>query len=860
VIGPRVIACCAPLLALAWPATAERLPADVKPLHYQLVVKPDFETATFDGDLVIDLQVDKATSRVTLNAVDLEVYRAEARLPAGRTLHPAITADAVTQTVSFVMPSRLFPGTLKLHVEYGGRLRSDGRGFYLARAYGRKYALSRLEATGARRAFPCFDEPAFTASFAVSAVVSDRVAAISNGKLLSDTPGPDSGEHTLRFATTPRMSSYLVALAIGEFRCLERTVEGMPIRACAAPEKQDLGRFVLDVAEQAFLADSRYFTLRYPFRKLDVVAVPAGYADSSGNAGAIFFDDRLLSDPTLASEPALARLAEAVSHGVAHQWLGSVVTFGWWDDLWISEGLAEWLATKPLLAWRPQWHLDLSNLARTNGAMRLDSMPSARAVRTAVTTEAEAEESVDNAASAKAAAVLRMVEASSGEEAVRAGINAFVRARAYEPATGDEVWGQLARATGDAVDRMMRPAITTPGVPVVDLDSSCDGAETLVTVSQRRFSAGQASPPAGPDTWQIPLAIRGVGVDAPMLISTPRTLSGPRQTFRLTGCFPSVIVNAGATGYFYTAYTAGALARLAPLARDRMTPAERIRLLDDAWATATTGALGIAGYLTLVTALASDPTPEVIEEIAVGLTDVREYLLPDRGRAPFEAWVTRTFGPVAAGLGWRVAPGESADRQRLRAAVLEIAGGVAHDRDVLATARTLAAARIAGAEALGPSLAAAVIGLAARGADADLLASLESLDALGTVARASDPAFVTGALDRALADPDRHGRVASLLAAALQNPAVGAQAWQFLTSRWSDLAPAVAAPSALASVVAATGSFCDGSTRNEVAQFFGERAVATPRTLRLALDRIDACRDRRLRLETPVVEWLDNHR
>ena len=177
-----------------------------------------------------------------------------------------MTADAAAETVTFTTPVRLLPGTAKLHVAYGGRLRTDGRGFYLARAYGRKYALSRMDPTGARRAFPCFDEPAFTASFAISAVVGEKLTAISNGQLLSDTAGPKFAAHTLRFGTTPRMSPHLVALAVGEFQCLAGTDGGVPIRACAVPEKKGLGGFALEVARQAFRADSRYLH-RQPLRQ-----------------------------------------------------------------------------------------------------------------------------------------------------------------------------------------------------------------------------------------------------------------------------------------------------------------------------------------------------------------------------------------------------------------------------------------------------------------------------------------------------------------------------------------------------------------------------------------------------------------
>jgi aminopeptidase N len=858
VTGVRGAACCAILLAAAGQAAADRLPADVTPLHYQLTVTPDFGTATFGGDLTIDLRIEKATERITLNAVDLDFYGAEITQPGGRQLRPAIATNPAAQTATFTVPTRMLPGTVRLHVEYGGNLRSDGRGFYLARAYGRKYALSRMEATGARRAFPSFDEPAFTASFAISAVVDTRLTAISNGKLVSDTPGPGLGRHTLRFGTTPRMSSYLVALAIGEFQCLESEVDAVPLRACSVPEKKELGRFALEVVEQAFRAESRYFTFRYPFRKLDLVAVPGGFEGVAGQTGAIFCDDSLLMDPASASEPALARTAVAIARGVARQWLGDVVSIQWWEDLWIAEGLAAWAAPKALAAWRPQWRLELSGVAQRSAVMSVDSLPSRQAARTAATSEAGLEESFDDWAGGKAAAVLSMVEEWLGADVFRDGVNAFVRSKAYEPAAGEELWRHLATVSGQPVDRVMLPAVTRPGVPVVSVDASCDGGETVAIVEQRRFGANPqgAVPEAG--AWQIPLGIRGVGSEAPMLISASRLLAEPRQTFRIPGCFPAVIVDAGAAGYFRTLHRPEAAARLTQLARERMTPAERVRLLDDWWALAGVGAQGIGDYLTLVNALAADPTPEVVETIAAGLTFMSDYLVPDRRRAPFEAWVAATFKPITASLGWRAAPGETADRQRLRAAVLDILGGAGRDSTVLASARALAVAHVSGGQPLDRSLIAVVTRLAARSADAELLARLPALDAREAIAHGGDPSFVTRALGAALDSADQPGRVAWWLSAALENPAVNVQAWQFLKSRWGDVQPRLAAPFALASVVAATGAFCDGAMRDEVAKFFADNGSAPPRALSLALDRIDACRDRRLRLEGPIAEWFQS--
>ncbi len=718
--------------------------------------------------------------------------------------------------------------------------------------------MSRMKATGARRAFPSFDEPGFTASFAISAVIDDRLSGVSNGKLLSDTPGPPFGKHTLRFGTMPRMSSYLVALAIGEFQCLEREVDAVPLRVCTVPEQAGRRRAALDVLEQAFRAENRYFTLRYPFGKLDLAALPGAAEGAAGLAGAIVCDEATLADLDSAPESASLRAALAIARGVARQWVGGVVSITWWDDLWLAEGLAAWAAPKALATWRPGSPLDASSATATRAAMSADARGSIRPLRGPVTTDAEIEEAFDGWAEGKAAAIFRMVEDWLGPDAFRDALNAFVRSRAYEPASSEDLGRQLAAGSGKPVDRVLAAWTTQPGVPVLAVDTVCDRGETVVSVEQRRFGGPNPSG-AAPDTgaWPTPLRIRGVGTESPMLVSASHLLAESRQTFRVLGCFPGAIVNAGAAGYFRTVHSPAALARLIPLARDRMTPAERLRLLDDSWALAGIGAAGIGDYLALVRALAADATPEVLEAIAADLTVLADHAVPGGARTRFEAWVTDTFKPVAAGLGWRVAPGEPADLQRLRAAILDIVGGAGRDRTVLASARALAAAHLAGGPQLHPSLVPVATRLAARTGDGALLDRLSSLDAREALAHASDPAFVTRTLGAALDSPDQHGRAAFWLSAALENPAAHVQAWQLLKSRWNDLRPRLAAPFAMASVVTAAGSFCDGTMRDEVERFFADNPSAPPRTLRLALDRIDACREQRLRLEASIVEWLN---
>ncbi len=853
--GWRAGAVCG-LLALAGPAAAGSLPADVHPLHYQLTVTPEVATASFSGDLTVDLQVVNPTTRITLDAVDLEIVDVTLTAPGGHPVHPAVTTDAAAGTVTFTLPARLLPGTARLRIEYDGRLRDDGRGFYIVRTPDRKYVLSQMEATDARRAFPCVDEPSAKASFALTAVIDEGLMAISNGPVVSDTPGPKPGLHTVRFGTTPKMSSYLVALAVGEFQCVEGSSDAIPIRVCTLPERKDGARFALEAAEQAFAFDNRYFAFHYPFRKLDLVAVPGNFPGAMENAGIIVFDEGLLSHPTGATESALASEASVLAHEIAHQWLGDVVTMASWDDLWLNEGFATWMTPKALAAWKPQWRPDLDEVASAGNVMRTDALKSTRAVRAPVATPAEIDESFDPIAYDKGAALVRMVEAWMGPDAFHKALVAFVHDHAFGSVTTEDLGAALQAASGQPVAAVLAGFVTRPGVPEVTIESSCDGPDTVVTASARRFSPGV--PPAPPEVaaWTIPIGLRGIGDGAVAPAVSTVLLAGPRQTFKLPGCFPAVFANAGANGYYYTSYTADALGRLASNAESQLTPAERLRLLEDAWDLALAGEQGFGEYMAVAAALAADPIPEVVEELDRELTFARDYMVPGPEHAAFESWVTRVFSPVAEGLGWKTARGENEDRTRQRRAVLDILGRAGRDKTVLATARAMIDAHLAGRERIEPLSMPIVVRLSAVTAGPDLLPRLRALDEREVLATTPDAAFVVEVLTNGIAGTGGREPWPEWLSAALDNPAAQSGAWKVAASRWSDVRQGFADPAALSALVNEAGQLCDGESRDSVRQLLADKTTAIARTFRLTLDRIDACRDVLVRGDAPLAAWL----
>ena len=275
------------------PAFGQRLPTTVVPEHYVLHFTPDFTKNTFDGDETIRVRLTQPSERITLHAAEIEFHDVTI-VADGRTLAATVTLDAQSETATLTAPTRLNAGSVSIRIRYKGVLNDRLRGFYLSRANNRKYAVTQLEATDARRAFPSFDEPALKATFDVSLTIDQRDTAISNGRLISDTPGPGADKHTLRFSTSPRMSTYLVAMAVGDFECLSGGADGVPIRVCATPDKKHLGRFALETAEFTIAYYNKYFSIKYPFEKLDIVAVPDFAPGAMENTAAIFYRERLL--------------------------------------------------------------------------------------------------------------------------------------------------------------------------------------------------------------------------------------------------------------------------------------------------------------------------------------------------------------------------------------------------------------------------------------------------------------------------------------------------------------------------------------------------------------------------------------
>jgi aminopeptidase N/puromycin-sensitive aminopeptidase len=880
------------LLTTNFAAQAQRLPAGVVPEHYALTLTPDLHASTFSGEETIDVFLVAPSKKITLNAAELKfisvqethtevvrvVTKGGQRELSGTMPGKFVRQDgyvllhAAEEQATFLFPKELPAGKVSLTIHYTGVLNDKLRGFYLSKTKTRNYAVTQFEPTDARRAYPSFDEPALKATYDVTLVVDSADTAISNTNIISDTPGPVAGKHTLRFATTPKMSTYLVAFLVGDFKCTEGKSDGVPIRACSTPEKVELTKFALESAKYVLHYYNNYFGIKYPMPKLDMVALPDFEAGAMENFGCITYRETdLLVDMKTGNIPEKKRVAVVVAHEMAHQWFGDMVTMQWWDNLWLNEGFATWMETKPLAEWKPEWNYPQDDAQDLDQTLNLDAQKTTRTIRATANTPDEINEMFDGIAYGKAGAVIGMVEHYIGKEAFRQGVHNYLQAHLYANATAEDFWNAQTANSHLPVDKIMSSFVTQPGVPLLTLS---ERQASGVPVSQSRFflSAPATATLTSTDGkgqqdqhWTVPVCLK-TSDKSICRVLTPEDSSIPLP---MDVGLPLLYANSGGKGYYRTLYTPQQYSAIVAKTETALTPPERIGLLGDRWALVRSGQATVGGYLDLVFALKQDPNAAVLDLVHRQLEKVDSDIAADEDRAEFAAVVRRQFGPVYAGLGSPM-KGEPFDRQQLRGTLFEMLGA-AQDPAVLAQAQQLTTRVFAvdnkKDKTLDATLSDSAVLVSANHGDAALYDKLlavsrnsgdpgEKTDALRTLARFRDPALVKRTLDYLVSGEVRNQDTWIVLVALLRDRATRDQTWDYMQNNW-DKVHAQLTVSSGAEVVRATGNFCTVQQRDEVIDFFATHKIgASERTLAKAVDSINDCIQLRASQQADLHAWL----
>jgi len=852
--------------------SGHRLDRGVLPSTYQVTLDVDPERGPgYHGEVAIGVRLAGVRQRIELHAADLRIGRARVETEGGA-VAARVETNPARQTIALVLPHPLGPGPATLRLAFGGRLRRDLRGLYAASSQARRYAFTQLEAADARRFFPCFDEPSMKARFRLSVTARASHAVLSNSPISGVERRP-RGRQTVHFAPTPPLSTYLVALAVGE---LERSrpvrLGRTEIRVWHVPGKRALTAFALEAARESLARLERYFGLPYPYAKLDLVAVPDFEAGAMENAGAVFFRETLLLlDPAAATLAEKKRAAEVIAHELAHMWYGDLVTMAWWDDLWLNEAFATWMAFHVVDQWRPEWKMWQDFQHHRAAALRLDALRHTHPIHTEVRTPSEATENFDLITYEKGASVVRMIERYLGPEVFQKGVRSYIRRHRESNARATDLWQALSDAAGEPVEPIVRGWIEQSGLPVLELRRGSAGGRTFLRATQSRFVANPSAraraqrgrpstaKPAGSSgsgaggagRWPIPWV--GRVADARGRTRLVRKLLGAATTrIDLGPGVPAFVYgNADEGGFFRPLHEARELAALSeylPL----LTPIERMGLVDHQWALARAGRAPLERFLELIGAMAGELEPDVLMALRAPLGFLEDRLAPALGSRAAEQLrdrVAKIFGPALAELGWDAAPEEPTDSRVRRAVLIGLLGDVAQWPPVLATASARFDAYLARRESLDPNLADPVVALAARAGDAARFdAVLAGFEAAATpqerrrfllaLAEFRAPKLVDRALALCLSPRVPTQDVVFVLARLLGNPAARERSWAFVKRRWARLARRM--PPMLASrLVEATPALGAGYRRDVAAHFRAHPLPAGARALEQALERFD---------------------
>ncbi len=851
-----------------------RLPAWQAPLHYRLALDLDPRGDSFTGSVSIDVRLDKPTAAFVLHAADLRIERAEVvageRHPLSPSLRPAAGPGQDAEELVLIAPRELPVGTVTLNIDYQGAPSEGLSGLFRVREGDAAYLFTQFEPADARHMLPCFDDPIHKVPFDVRVTAPKDDAVFANAPLEAQKPveGGAKTEHV--FATSERMPTYLLALAVGPLEARDGARAPVPIRAIAPRGKSDRTVLALQVAAEQLAILSDYFGSPYPYAKLDLVAVPNFGAGAMENAGLITFSEEYLVMDASAPASAQRDMALVMAHEIAHHWFGNLVTMKWWDDLWLNEGFATYAETLVVDRWRPEMRPELELLHWIGWVMDVDALASARAVRQPVSNIHQAEEAFDPITYVKGAAVIRMLHRWIGDEAFRAGLRSYMAEHAWGNAGAEDLFRALSHSSGKRVGDVASSFLDQPGVPLVKATLHCERKQApRVELEQQRYRGVSGAPPDA-SLWRIPVCVawpRGGQLDKSCAVLEERRAELELST---TACPAWILPNAGYDGYYRYRLDAKAMAALAKATRGQGT-GEKIGLLSNLWALVQADAASPDMLLDVLYEQRREREREVLEAAIAVLTKMNDALVEPQSRQHFQRLVSAVLLPTAKRLGFDRQPKESDDDRLLRRSVLMALSELGDDPWLVAEGNKRAAQWLADPATVDDAAAEIALRVAARSGAiryGDLAPKLALDDANQRlmVVSAMGSFADQGELERALMALDR----GEIRAHDVHHLLRAAEAWpdnRAAVVAWSQAHLATFTKQlpgfGVARLLRPIRRLCDQRLRDDAA-----RALAAPvaelagsdRQLREALDAADLCIDLRRRRARATGESLRKRR
>jgi puromycin-sensitive aminopeptidase len=816
---------------------SHRLPRTVVPGRYDIRLEPDLDTATYAGEEVVQVEVRDETDEVLLNAVELTITKVVAEGPDGAKLEGTASLDPANDRARLHFPRALCPGEWSLRISFQGILNDQLHGFYRSTfkdAEGRTHvmAATQFEAVDARRAFPCWDEPALKAVFGVTLVVPEGYTAISNtAPIREESAG--AGRRAVTFGDTIRMSTYLVAFIVGELESTEPVMVGKtPLRVWCVRGKRHLATYARTAGAFSLDFFERYYGIPYPGDKVDLLAIPDFASGAMENLGAITFrETALLVDESAASHTDLERIADVVAHEVAHMWFGDLVTMVWWNGIWLNEAFATFMEMLAVHAWKPEWERWVSFGVSRAAAMGVDGLHSSRPIEYDVRAPRDCEAMFDLLTYEKGASVLRMLEQHIGEDTFREGVRLYLRWHEYENAETTDLWKALGEASGQPIPEVMDGWVFHPGYPLVSVRAN--GA--TVSLAQRRFTylkePARGSADQAPQIWRVPVTVRASV--AGKTVEQKTLLAASEDDLILPGPPEWVVVNAGGHGFYRVGYTPALLEQLTTNL-GALAAIERFGLVSDCFALTQAGDFSATDFLDL-TGRFRDETDRNVWAMLVGGLAYVNRTIDDDARPDLEAFVRDRVGAAARRLGWTPRPGEDELTRQLRGDLLRAVGVLGDDPEIQGAARDLYARYRSDEHAVDPNIVPALIAILARaGGEAEYAEFLERFRHarspqeeqryLYAMAAFRQPELINRTLQRTVDGEIRSQDAPFVVRAMLVSVWGRALAWEFVKGHWEAMRR-LYPPSAFRRVFDGVSALCRPEWEEEVRAFFPAHGI-----------------------------------
>lgn len=852
------------------------LSKSARPSNYQVKLQPNLETFKFTGHEIVDIEIKRETKKIIVNSAEIEISEAIFKNNEQAVKSSDIVYDTDNETVTFKFTNPLPVGPAQLEISFTGDLNDKMKGFYRSKyttpaGEDRYMAVTQFEPTDARRAFPCWDEPAIKATFDVTIVAPKDRVVLSNMDVLEEKDSDDDKSlKVVSFKKTPIMSTYLLAFVVGEFEYIEGTTsDGIRVRVFTPCGKTEQGKFALEISLKTLPFYSEYFSIPYPLPKMDLIAIPDFAAGAMENWGLVTYRETcLLVDSKESSAAAKQWVALVVGHELAHQWFGNLTTMAWWTDLWLNEGFASWIEYLCVDFCCPEFDIWTQFVCNDfTKALELDGLTNSHPIEVEVGHPSEIDEIFDAISYSKGASVIRMLHEYIGETDFKTGLNTYLTKFKYSNGRTDDLWEHLEKASKKPVSRVMSTWTKQMGYPVVTVTAEqTKSSQKVLKLSQKKFTADGSEDPNN-SQWQVPITVATSESGGKKSLST--LLSDPDMVIFLDGCPENawVKLNPGQVCFYRTNYSSEMLQAIIP-AISTLSAVDRLGIENDMFSLAAAGFSSTTNFLDLLSGYQQEENYTVWNDIDCNLGHLAIIMQNTDSFEQYKQFVLKLYKPVADKLGWEPKENEDHLTGMLRGLVMKRLGGYG-DENVVAECKRRFQAHIDGSESIPADLRAAVYGTVSAHGDENTFNELiklyentthmeEKVRIIRLIGVSKSEAVITKALEFALSDKVRSCDTVFSMAGCTSSLAGRKMTWQFTKDHWDDLYKRYDGGFLLSRLIKiSTQNFVTEEEAKDVADFFkAHETPAAERVIRQCLESIGLNNKWLARDKDNVVEWL----